>query len=106
MAEEVLTSKKLSSQDVVAALEALQKKGADLNPYTLAAELEVDVNVIVVDGEVMETLSNARGDINGIVAAEYNKILKRIEELEKQLQESKSEFEEILEKEKKEARLE
>ncbi|MBX9848082.1 MAG: hypothetical protein K2X64_02215, partial [Rhodocyclaceae bacterium] len=82
MADDVLISDEISKDAAVAALESLQKKGMDLNPYSLADELEVDHRAIVGNGEIMQMLSYARGDVNGIVAAEYDKLLRRVTELE------------------------
>ena len=75
----------INRDKAVAALESLQKRGADLNPYSLAVELGVDYKQIIGDAETMQMLSYARGDVHGIVAAEYDRLLRRVDELSEEL---------------------
>lgn len=82
MADDLVLSKSVERNSVVAAIEALQGRGADVNPYSLAEELDVPVSLIVGSGEVMELVSLARSEVNGVVAAEYDRLLLRVKELE------------------------
>ncbi len=83
MSEQVPVETKLTKHDAIKAIEALQKSGADLNPYSLAEELQIPHSVIVTNADIMEVLSLARGEVNGVVAAEYERLLRRVEELER-----------------------
>lgn len=82
MADDLVLSKSVERNSVVAAIAALQSRGADVNPYSLAEELDVSVSLIVGSGEVMELVSLARSEVNGVVAAEYDRLLLRVKELE------------------------
>ena len=82
MPEQVPVHMKLTRDTAVSAIESLQKRGEDVNPYSLADELRVPHSVIVVNADIMELLSLARGEVNGVVAAEYERLLRRVEELE------------------------
>lgn len=83
MSEQVPVETKLTKHEAIKAIEALQKSGADLNPYSLAEELQIPHSVIVTNADIMEVLSLARGEVNGVVAAEYERLLRRVEELER-----------------------
>lgn len=87
MPDQVPGTTNLSRSAAVEAIESLQKKGADLNPYSLAEELEVSHQLIISNGEIMELLSLARGEINGVVAAEYDRLVSRLETLQRELDE-------------------
>lgn len=67
---------------VVAAIEALRDKGYDLNPYSLADELQVSHTRIVTNGEIMELLALERGEPQSVIAAEYDQLLKKMATLE------------------------
>lgn len=83
MSEQVPVETKLTKHDAIKAIESLQKRGSDLNPYSLADELQVPHSTIVTSADIMEVLSLARGEVNGVVAAEYERLLQRVEELER-----------------------
>lgn len=82
MADDLVLSKSVDRNSVVAAIEALQHRGADVNPYSLADEMKVSVNLLIESGEWMEMLSHARKELNGPVAAEYDRLRARVKELE------------------------
>lgn len=82
MADDLVLSKSVERSAVVAAIESLQSRGADVNPYSLAEELHVSVSLVVGSGEAMELVCVARREPNGVVAAEYDRLLLRVKELE------------------------
>lgn len=91
MAEEILSPEPVSLDLVETALELLRHQGADINPYSLALELDLELPKIVQDRRIMELLYKFRGE-DSFLAAENEKLAKRVEELEAELAEQKEKF--------------
>lgn len=78
MPEDVVERNKLERDVIVSAIEALKLRGDDINPYSLADELMVSHSAIVSKGEIMELVAQARGESQGVVAAEYDGLVEKV----------------------------
>lgn len=81
MADDILLSKKLEHNAVVAAIEAIKRRAAEVTPSSLADALNVEVKDVLEDAEVMDLISGARKEANG-VGADYERLVAKVKELE------------------------
>ncbi len=90
MSKDEITKTKIETAKVREAIESLKSKDWDLNPYTVADELEIDRDELVRNAEAMAVIIEARGNdctFTDPQETETKKILdleKTLEELEKE----------------------
>ena len=80
MADDLVINVELNA--VVAAIEALRGRGVDVNPFSLAEELNVSIGEVLNSAEIMQLVSAPGQDAAGVSAAEYNQLLAKVKELE------------------------
>jgi hypothetical protein len=69
MLKDLTSQKKIDPEVVLAAIKALQEKGWDINPYTVADEAKIPRSTLYRSTELMDIVSKARGEAPGTASA-------------------------------------
>src|SRR5271156_5129146 len=85
MVKESTSEMTLSKEEVSKAIEAIQAKGWDINPFTVADEINISRALVYQNIECMAQILEARGGTFGIDVEASLDIARRMQELQSRL---------------------